>query len=73
MSYGEDYATALAISRKYLIARIYDPLYLCRRWEENSDHDLDIQQLNNYNFYKDKIRTLGNPGPNFREITGINF
>ena len=58
VSYGEDYATALAISRKYLIARIYDPLYLCRRWEENSDHDLDIQQLNNYNFYKDKIRTL---------------
>ncbi|MFR6382545.1 MAG: hypothetical protein ACLUOS_10490 [Odoribacter splanchnicus] len=58
VSYGEDYATALAISRKYPIARIYDPLYLCRRWEENSDHDLDIQQLNNYNFYKDKIRTL---------------
>ncbi len=58
VSYGEDYATALALSREYPIARIYEPLYLCRRWEENSDHDLDIPRLNAYNFYKDKIRTL---------------
>ena len=56
--YGEDYAVALAISREYRIARIFDSLYLCRRWEGNSDAALDIQKLNGYNFYKDKIRTL---------------
>lgn len=58
VSYGEDYAVALAISRRYRIGRIYDPLYLCRRWEGNSDAALDIGHLNTYNFYKDKIRTL---------------
>ena len=58
VSYGEDYAVALAISREYRIARIFDSLYLCRRWEGNSDAALDIQKLNGYNFYKDKIRTL---------------
>ncbi len=58
VSYGEDYATVLAISRNYRIARIYQPLYLCRRWEENSDAALDINRLNNNNFYKDKIRTF---------------
>ena len=58
VSYGEDYATALAISREYRIGRIYEPLYLCRRWEGNSDADLDIQRVNQHNFYKDKIRTI---------------
>lgn len=58
VSYGEDYAAGLAISRTYRIGRIYEPLYLCRRWEENSDAALDIHKLNTYNFYKDKIRTL---------------
>lgn len=58
VSYGEDYAVGLAISRKYRIGRIYTPLYLCRRWEENSDAAPDIYKLNTYNFYKDKIRTL---------------
>ena len=58
VSYGEDYAVGLAISRDYRIGRIYTPLYLCRRWEENSDADLSPAQLNEYNFYKDKIRTL---------------
>lgn len=58
VSYGEDYATALAISRDYRIERIYEPLYLCRRWEGNSDADLDIQRVNRNNFYKDKIRTI---------------
>lgn len=58
VSYGEDYAVGLAISRKYHIGRIYDPLYLCRRWNENSDAALDIQKLNTYNFYKDKLRTM---------------
>lgn len=57
-NYGEDYALGLNISRKYQIGRIYDPLYLCRRWEENSDASLDINKLNAHNFYKDKIRTL---------------
>lgn len=57
-SYGEDYALGLNISRYYQIGRIYDPLYLCRRWKENSDAELDIQKLNGHNFYKDKIRTM---------------
>jgi hypothetical protein len=58
VSYGEDYAVGLAISRNYQIGRIYQPLYLCRRWEENSDAALDIAKSNNYNLYKDKIRTI---------------
>jgi len=57
-SYGEDYATGLAISRNYQIGRIYEPLYLCRRWEDNSDAALDISKTNANNFYKDKLRTL---------------
>ena len=57
-SYGEDYALGLNISRHYQIGRIYDSLYLCRRWEENSDASLDINKMNAHNFYKDKIRTL---------------
>lgn len=56
-SYGEDYAVGLNISRKYKIGRIYDVLYLCRRWEDNSDASLDIVKMNNYNLYKDRIRT----------------
>jgi hypothetical protein len=58
VSYGEDYAVGLAISRDYQIGRIYDPLYLCRRWEGNSDADLDITRLNLFNHYKDKVRTF---------------
>jgi hypothetical protein len=58
VSYGEDYALGLAISRNYQIGRIYNPLYLCRRWDENSDSSLDIVKMNAHNFYKDKIRTL---------------
>lgn len=58
VSYGEDYAVGLAISRKYQIGRIYEPLYLCRRWEENSDASLDIIKGNTFNYYKDKIRTI---------------
>jgi len=57
-SYGEDYALGLNISRHYQIGRIYDPLYLCRRWEENSDASLDINKLNAHNSYKDWIRTM---------------
>jgi hypothetical protein len=55
-SYGEDYATGLTLSRKYKIGRIYDPIYNCRRWEGNSDANLDIIKLNSYNAYKDRIR-----------------
>ncbi|HTL29174.1 MAG TPA: glycosyltransferase family 2 protein [Tepidisphaeraceae bacterium] len=58
VSYGEDYAVGLAISRDYQIGRIYEPIYLCRRWEGNSDADLDIGRSNIYNAYKDKLRTL---------------
>jgi glycosyltransferase involved in cell wall biosynthesis len=58
VSYGEDYAVGLEISRNFQIGRIYNPIYLCRRWEGNSDAVLDIEKLNANNFYKDKIRTL---------------
>ena len=58
VSYGEDYALALNISRYYQIGRIYEPLYLCRRWDENSDSSLDVLRMNAHNYYKDKIRTI---------------
>jgi hypothetical protein len=58
VSYGEDYAVGLAISRHYQIGRIYEPLYLCRRWDENSDAALDVTRMNTYNLFKDKIRTI---------------
>lgn len=58
VSYGEDYAVGLALSRDFRIGRIFSPLYLCRRWEGNSDADLEIHKLNTYNFYKDKLRSL---------------
>jgi hypothetical protein len=58
VSYGEDYAIGLAISGKYKIGRIYQPIYLCRRWEENSDADIDIGRQNSYNLYKDRLRTI---------------
>lgn len=56
-SYGEDYAAGLRISREYRIGRIYDVLYLCRRWEGNSDAALEIDKVNRNNLYKDRIRT----------------
>ncbi|MDR0829705.1 MAG: glycosyltransferase family 2 protein [Prevotellaceae bacterium] len=58
VSYGEDYAVALRISREWKIGRIFDSIYLCRRWENNSDANIDIKKLNEFNFYKDKIRTI---------------
>ncbi|MEO8168471.1 MAG: glycosyltransferase family A protein, partial [bacterium] len=58
VSYGEDYAMGLAISREYRIGRIYEPIYVCRRWEGNSDADLDISKANAFNFYKDTLRTF---------------
>ena len=56
-SYGEDYAMGLNISRRFRIGRIYDVLYLCRRWGGNSDAALSIERLNANNVYKDRIRT----------------
>ncbi|MBO4811075.1 MAG: DUF4922 domain-containing protein [Prevotella sp.] len=57
-SYGEDYAMGLAFSRRYRIGRIYDELYLCRRWEGNSDAALSVERVNANNLYKDRLRTL---------------
>ncbi len=56
-SYGEDYALGLRISRMWQIGRIYEVLYLCRRWEDNSDAALDVVKMNGHNLYKDRIRT----------------
>lgn len=58
VSYGEDYALGLAFSRRYRIGRIYDVVYLCRRWEGNSDAALSIEKVNRNNAYKDCLRTL---------------
>lgn len=58
VSYGEDYGVGLAISRSYQIGRIYEPIYLCRRWEENSDAALSVEALNRHNLYKDRLRTF---------------
>jgi hypothetical protein len=57
VSYGEDYSMGLAMSRKYKIGRIYEPIYLCRRWEGNTDASLSNEQENKNNFYKDFLRT----------------
>lgn len=58
VSYGEDYAIALTISRTYRIGRVFDVVYLCRRWEGNSDANLNLQQVNANNLLKDKLRTI---------------
>jgi len=57
VSYGEDYAMGLRISREYDIGRIYESVYLCRRWEGNSDSALPLETANRYDFYKDGIRS----------------
>ena len=57
-SYGEDYAVAVQLSRHYQIGRVFQPLYLCRRWEGNTDAALSIEKANRNDFYKDKIRTI---------------
>lgn len=56
-SYGEDYALGLRFSRHYQVGRIYEVLYLCRRWEDNSDAALDVVKMNANNLYKDRLRT----------------
>jgi len=60
VGYGEDYAVALRISREYKIGRIYQSLYLCRRWTDNTDAALSVEKQNRNDFYKDKLRTLEN-------------
>lgn len=58
VSYGEDYAMGLRISREYAISRIYEPIYCCRRWHGNSDADLSIEKVNAHNEYKDFLRSV---------------
>ena len=57
VSYGEDYAVGLRICRDYEIGRVYDSVYLCRRWEGNTDSALPLETANRYDFYKDGLRT----------------
>lgn len=57
VSYGEDYAVGIAISRQYRLGRIYEPIYLCRRWEGNSDSALSPERVATHNHYKDSLRT----------------
>jgi hypothetical protein len=57
VSYGEDYAVGLAITRQYKVGRIYEPIYFCRRWEGNTDASLSIDRQNANNYYKDSLRT----------------
>ncbi|MCL2597721.1 MAG: glycosyltransferase family 2 protein [Paludibacter sp.] len=57
-SYGEDYAIGLRMSRQYKIGRIFEPIYLCRRWNDNSDSNLPIEKINANNLYKDQLRTI---------------
>ncbi len=57
-SYGEDYAMGLAFSRRFRIGRIFDELYICRRWEGNSDAALSQDKINRNNLYKDRLRSI---------------
>ncbi len=57
VNYGEDYALGLNMSRNYQIGRVYTSVYLCRRWDDNSDAALDVEKMNRNNTYKDRIRT----------------
>lgn len=58
VSFGEDYAVMLRLSRQYPLGRIYDSLYWCRRWEGNTDHALPLETRNRYAFYKDRLRSI---------------
>ena len=57
VSYGEDYAMCLRLSRNYKIGRIFDGIYYCRRWAGNSDAALSVENVNENNAYKDFVRT----------------
>jgi hypothetical protein len=56
-SYGEDYGVALALSRRFAVARLFEPVYLCRRWEGNSDSRLTPLQAARNHEYKDFLRS----------------
>ena len=58
VGYGEDYAVALRLSREYRIGRIYESIYLCRRWDGNTDASLSVEQMNRHDAYKDRLRTI---------------
>lgn len=58
VSYGEDYAMVLRITRNYRLARIFDSVYFCRRWGGNSDSNLSPEKTNANNRYKDAIRSI---------------
>jgi hypothetical protein len=58
VSFGEDYAVVLQLSRRYPLGRIYDSLYWCRRWEDNTDHALSLETRNRYALYKDRLRSI---------------
>jgi len=58
VSYGEDYAVGLRLSRHYEVGRVFEPIYVCRRWEGNSDAHLSIEKSNQHDTYKDRLRTL---------------
>ncbi|MFK8017066.1 MAG: glycosyltransferase family 2 protein [Gammaproteobacteria bacterium] len=58
VSFGEDYAVALAMTRRYRVGRIYDSLYWCRRWEGNTDSDLSAERANRNDVYKDRLRSV---------------
>ncbi|HXX62704.1 MAG TPA: glycosyltransferase family A protein [Bacteroidota bacterium] len=58
VSYGEDYAVGLAIAREFRVGRIFEPIYICRRWEGNTDAGHDLARENAHNSFKDKIRTI---------------
>jgi len=58
VSYGEDYGITLRLSREYQIGRIYELIYLCRRWEGNTDAALSIEKVNRNDAYKDMLRTI---------------
>jgi hypothetical protein len=56
-SYGEDYAVALRLSRRFEIGRIFESIYFARRWEGNSDAALPLPTANRFDAYKDFLRT----------------
>ena len=55
--YGEDYAMGLYVSRRYRVGRVWEVMTCARRWEDNTDADLDVFKMNANNVYKDRIRT----------------
>jgi glycosyltransferase involved in cell wall biosynthesis len=57
VSYGEDYAACLRMCREWKVGRIYESLYLCRRWRGNTDSGLELDAANRNNMFKDEVRT----------------